>query len=230
MRSSADSVVERLAAFPTLSGIEDPSWRDAMRSGRCMDIPAGTVMVRKGQPCLDFVLVVSGTIRVYETGENGREILLYRLYGGEICVLTLTHLLQGVAYTACAVAENDVSVVSIPLSQFQRTLAESETFRTAVLFALARRLSDVMQLVEQVAFHSLDLRLACMLGQRFEAGGSLRLKITHQELARELGTTREVLSRLLKNFEHRGCIRLFRGQIELVSPAALGSWSVRRSV
>ena len=222
--SSTGSMVEQLSAFPMFSQIQDPSWWEAVQAGRCLDIAAGTVVVRKGQPCLDFLLVVRGTIRIYETAENGREILLYRLYGGEICVLTLTHLMQGIPYTACAVAEDEVSVVSIPQAHFQRALAESEAFRTAVLFALSRRLGDVMQLVEQVAFHGLDLRLACLLGQRFGESKARRLKITHQELARELGTTREVLSRLLKTFEHRGCIRLFRGQIELVSPDALSSW------
>ncbi|MHB8348468.1 MAG: Crp/Fnr family transcriptional regulator [Acidiferrobacterales bacterium] len=230
MSSSTDSIAERLAAFPMLSQIHDASWQEAVHAGRCLDIPADTVMVRKGQPCLDFLLVIDGTIRIYESAENGREILLYRLYGGEICVLTLNHLLQGVAYTAYAIAESDVSVVSIPLAHFQRALAESESFRTEVLFALSRRLSDVMQLVEQVAFHGLDLRLACLLGRRFGEGDTRCLKITHQELARELGTTREVLSRLLKSFEHRGCIRLFRGQIELVSPDALNSWMQKRPV
>jgi len=226
--SSADDIGDRLAAFPMLSQIQDASWREAVQAGRCLDIPAETVMVRKGQPCLDFLLVIEGTIRIYETAENGREILLYRLYGGEICVLTLSHLLRGIAYTAYAIAENNVSVVSIPQSHFERALAESEAFRTAVLFSLSRRLGDVMQLVEQVAFHSLDLRLACLLGQRFGQDNTCRLKITHQELARELGTTREVLSRLLKTFEHRGCIRLYRGQIELVSPGALDSWMRKR--
>ncbi len=228
--SSVDSIAERLAGFPLFREIQHPSWQEAIQAGRCMDIAAGTAIVRKGQPCLDFLLVVRGTIRIYEAAENGREILLYRLYGGEICVLTLSHLMQGIAYTACATAEDDVSVVSIPQIYFQRALAESEAFRTAVLISLSRRLSDVMQLVEEVAFHGLDLRLACLLGQRFGRSNARRLKITHQELARELGTTREVLSRLLKTFEHRGCIRLFRGQIELVSPDALSSWMRKRPV
>ena len=224
LHTSAENSADWLTVFPALNPIQDTSWLEAVRAGRYLDIPAGTMIVRKGQPCMNFLLVVQGTLRVYETAENGREILLYRLYGGEICVLTLTHLLQGIAYSACAVAETDARVVSIPLHPFQRALAESEAFRTAVLFTLSRRLSDVMQLVEQVAFHGLDLRLACLLGQLFGQRNTRRLKITHQELARELGTTREVLSRLLKAFEHQGCIRLSRGQIELVSPEALTGW------
>ena len=113
----------------------------------------------------------------------------------------------------------------IPAESFHRALSQSEGFRNLILSTLAQRLNGMMQLVERVTFQGLDLRLACLLGQHFRQRNIARLPITHQELAGELGTTREVISRLLKEFERMGCIKLYRGQIELVSPDALARLS-----
>jgi len=210
-----------LDAFPALNRIGDEAWRQAIRAARTMVLPAGSVVVREGDPCQNFLLIVQGTIRVYKAAENGREILLYRSVGGEFCILTLSNLMAGTAYSAEAAAEDEVRVVSIPMQYFQDALARSEAFRTAVLSTLTRRLNEMMRLVEQVTFRSLDLRLACLLGQLFGRCETPVVQTTHQELASELGTTREVISRLLKTFERMGCIRLHRGQIELVSREAL---------
>ncbi len=210
-----------LSAFPGLRSVRDPAWLAAVRASRRLDIPAKTIIVRKGQPCLDFLFLVEGTLRIYETAENGREIVLYRLYGGELCVLTLSSLLDTMAYSAHVVSETAVTVMSMPLAHFKRALADSDPFRTAILSAFSRRLATMMQLMEQVAFYNLDLRLACLLGQLFGRHNTDTVQITHQTLARELGTSREVLSRLLKTFENKGCIRLARGKIKLLSPQTL---------
>jgi len=210
-----------LCAFPQLSRINDAAWLATLQAGRQLDIAAGTEIVRKGDPCQDFLLVVEGFLRIYETAENGREILLYRVSGGEICVLTLSNLLEGESYSACVAAEGDVRVVVIPMQHFHHAIAHSTGFRTAILSTLSKRLNTVMELVEQMAFLGLDMRLACLLGQYFGQRHTVRLQVTHQALARELGTTREVVSRMLKVFEHAGCIRLSRGHIELVSRGAL---------
>jgi len=112
---------------------------------------------------------------------------------------------------------------------FQNAMAHSEAFRTYIVATLARRLNDAMRLVEQVAFQRLDLRLACLLGQLFGSRNAASIEMTHQELANELGTTREVMSRMLKEFERMGCLRLGRGQIELLSPEALEQMAKMRS-
>ena len=111
------------------------------------------------------------------------------------------------------------------MSLFQNAMAHSEAFRNFIMATLARRLSDVMRVVEQVTFQRLDLRLACLLGQLFERNKSAAISVTHEELARELGTSRVVISRLLKEFENMGCIRLGRSEIELLSPQALARLS-----
>ena len=208
-------------AFPALRNITDPVWLDALQSAKEQIMPPKTVVIRKDDPCRNFLLVTKGTIRVYQSTEAGREHILYRTQAGEICILTLQNLMAGTPYSAEAMTEDEVRVIGIPAEYFQRALAQSDEFRNLILSTLSQRLNDMMQLVEQVTFQGLDLRLACMLGQLFGQRDTNAIQITHQELASALGTTREVISRLLKEFERMGCIELRRGEIELLSSEAL---------
>ncbi len=210
-----------LVAFPGLRDITDLVWREAVQSAQERVFPPKTVIVRKNDPCVNFLLVAQGTVRVYQSTDSGREHVLYRASAGDICVLTLQNLLAGTTYSAEAATEDEVRVVSICANHFYQALSRSEAFRNLILSVLARRLGDMMQLVEQVTFQGLDLRLVCLLGQMFGRHNASRITITHQELAEELGTSREVISRLLKEFERLGCIRLHRCQIELLSPSVL---------
>jgi CRP/FNR family transcriptional regulator len=222
MNSAALSSASKwVSYFPGLADIRDEAWLEAQRAAREMVIPPRTVVIRRGDPCQNFLLLTRGTVRVYESSESGREIALYRTHGGDICILTLSNLLSGSDYAAEAVTEDEVGAIMIPMPFFQNAMAHSEAFRNFIMATLARRLSDVMRVVEQVAFQRLDLRLACLLGQLFERNKSAAISMTHEDLARELGTTRVVVSRMLKEFERMGCIRLQRGQIELLSSEAL---------
>lgn len=216
-----------LASFPELAGISDGAWLEALRMTTDTSVPSGTILIRRGDPCRNFVLVAEGTVRVYERSDTGREIVLYRVKAGEMCILTMTNLIEHTAYAAEAITEDCVKIASIPVPYFQNALACSEGFRNFIMATLARRVSVMMRLVEQIAFQRLDLRLACLLGQLFGSRHTSRLAITHQELANELGTAREVISRMLKEFEHMQCIRLHRGEIELVSQDALARLSDR---
>jgi CRP/FNR family transcriptional regulator len=214
-----------LFAYPTLAAIQDEAWLEARGAAKEMTIPPGTVVIRRGDPCQNFLLVTRGTVRVYERSDSGREIALYRTCAGDICILTLSTLLAGADYAAEAATEDDVAAVAIPMRFFQNAMARSEAFRNFIMATLARRLSDVMRVVEQVTFQHLDLRLACLLGQLFERSKSSTISMTHEDLARELGTTRVVVSRMLKDFERMGCIRLHRSHIELLSPEELARLS-----
>ncbi len=215
-----------LFAYPVLAAIQDEAWLEARDAAKEMTISPGTVVIRRGDPCQNFLLVTRGTMRVYErSSESGREIALYRTCGGEICILTLSTLLAGADYAAEAATEDSVAAVAIPMRYFQNAMTRSEAFRNFIIATLARRLSDVMRVVEQVTFQHLDLRLACVLGQLFERNQSNTISMTHEDLARELGTTRVVVSRMLKDFERMGCIRLHRSSIELLSPEALARLS-----
>lgn len=216
--------------FPGLAGIHDEAGLAALRSATVHAFPAGTPLMRHGDTCDSFILLVRGTVRVYNAGEGGREIVLFRARAGELCVLTISDLTAARAYSANAVAEKAVELVTIPAAKFHDALAQSEAFRSYVLSSLAQRVCELMGLVEQVTFQRLDLRLACLLGQLFGHRNTACLRITHQELANELGTSREVVSRFLKEFENMGCIRLKRGEIELLSPETLSRLSRPASV
>jgi CRP/FNR family transcriptional regulator, anaerobic regulatory protein len=210
-----------LPTFPGLSELKDKSWQDASHAASEFVIPAGTVVVRKGDPCQNFLLIQQGSIRAYDIADNGREIVLFRVSAGEMCILTITNLLEETAYSANAVTESEVRAIAIPIEHFKTVMSRSSAFRKLIMSTLVRRMSDIMRLVQQVTFHRLDLRLACLLGKFFGDQRAMIIQVTHDQLAKELGTKREVVSRLLKEFERMGCIRLHRGQIELVSEDAL---------
>lgn len=210
-----------LGAFPELGRLVDPTWLAAVHAAKEASIPARSIVMRKGAPCEHCQLLAHGTLRVYEVAECGREIVLYRVHAGEMCILNVTNLLDESAYPVEVVTEDDACLISIPMHHFHQVMAHSADFRGFVMATLARRMNDMMRLVERVTFQRLDLRLASQLYQRFERGNMSPLTVTHQELARDLGSSREVISRLLKEFERLGCIRLHRGQIELLSRETL---------
>jgi len=210
-----------LQGIPGLTAISDDTWKEALSSSTIASFPAGKKLIECGDTAEYFVLVLEGQVRVYETALNGREICLYRVQPGQVCVLTLTKLLKGRNNCAQAVAEEDVTLLIMPEEYFHRLLAESEGFRNYLMKSMADTVTEVMDLVTQVSFQRLDLRLACMIGQRSQQQSSSKLNMTHQEVANELGTTREVVSRLLKEFEKMGCIKLRRGKIEILSGDAL---------
>jgi CRP/FNR family transcriptional regulator len=208
-----------LSAFPKLRHVTDESWLNAVAAARELKVPAGKVVVRKGDPCRDFMLIAEGSIRVYEHTESGREVTLFRTGPGQICILTLRSLIEGTAYNAEAVTEEATRLVAIPTPFFDEALSRSPEFREFIFANVGRVIGNVMQLVERVTFSTLETRLACALYERDGRSGGV--SITHEQLAHELGTTREVVSRALKHMEQRGLIRLHRGTIEVVSPHAL---------
>lgn len=178
--------------------------------------PAGTVMFDERNPCQAFPMLIEGTLRVSKTAPNGRELQLYRVVPGEACVLTSSCLLGNSPYSARGIAESDLTAVTLPQPLFSRLLAEHEPFRTYVFGLFAERISELMQLVEAVAFQRLDQRLAALL-----LGKGRVIRTTHQGLAEELGSVREIVSRLLKNFADQGLVALERERIEILNPQGL---------
>lgn len=178
--------------------------------------PRGSVIFDARQPCRGFPLVLQGSVRVTQTAPNGREIVLYRVDPGDGCVLSGGCLLGKSDYSASGVADGDVTLVSIPPALFQQLLLEFEPFRRFVFGMYGARLAEVMQLVEEVAFRRLDARLAQLLVHRGPVVGA-----THQKLAEELGSVREIVSRLLRQFEDRGWVELGRERVTIRDPRAL---------
>lgn len=160
-----------------------------------------------------------GTIRVSQTSDGGREIVLYRVDAGESCVLTTACMLAEEAYNAEGIAETDVTAIVLPKTDFDRLAAEESAFRSFVFAAYSRRLIDLLRVVDDVAFGRIDVRLAQRLLSL--AGEAAEIAATHQQLASELGTAREVISRVLADFQKRGLIGQSRGHIALADKAAL---------
>lgn len=208
---------ERLRAlYPAFQTLEDPRLDAVVDASAVMNVPAGAVLFDDKSPCRAFPLLVEGTVRVSKVGASGRELQLYRVVPGEACILTSSCLLGNVAYTARGVAESGLVVVALPRPVFQRLVAEHEPFRDYVFRLFAERIGELMQLVEAVAFQKLDQRLATLL-----LGKGRLIHTTHQALADELGSVREIVSRLLKTFAEQGLVSLGREQIEIVDAARL---------
>ncbi|MDP2108472.1 MAG: Crp/Fnr family transcriptional regulator, partial [Rhodocyclaceae bacterium] len=182
---------------------------------RQMAAPAGTVLFDERQPCQGFPLVLAGAIRVAKLAANGRELPLYRVLPGESCIITSSCLLGHADYNARGVAEGDTTLLLLPRPLFDDLLAQTP-FRDFVFKLFSERIVELMQLIEEVAFRKLDQRLANLL-----LGKGRQLHTTHQQLADELGSVREMVSRLLKGFADQGLVRLGREQIEILDAAGL---------
>jgi CRP/FNR family transcriptional regulator len=183
-----------------------------------MKVPRGTVLFRPEAACQGFVVVHKGSIKVSLTAENGREIVLYRVRPGEVCLQTFGCLVNHTAYSAEGVAESDLEIEVIPPGEFQRRVGSEPEFRDALFSAVASRFSDLERLVEDVALSTIAERLARAL-LRLAADGMV--DATHEALATEIGSAREVVSRQLANFAREGLIEVTRGHIALRDAARL---------
>ena len=205
--------------FPGLARLEEPARRMLAAESRRVRLPRGTRLFGPGQSPETFVLLLEGAIRVQQTGGNGREIVLYRVSEGESCPLTTACLMGYDAYPAEAVAETDIDAIATPRATFDQLIARSELFRRFVFTAFSRRFTDLFRIIEEIAFARMDIRLAQRLLEL--AKGGERVLATHQELASELGTAREVVSRLLHELQRRGWVAAVRGEITILDEPSL---------
>jgi CRP/FNR family transcriptional regulator len=187
--------------------------------GQIVRVPAGTVIFGPGRSPDNLLLLLEGTVRVHQTSETGREIVLYRVEAGQSCVLTTACLLAHEEYTAQGEAETDVEAVAIPRAVFDSLMAQSGDFRSFVFTAYSRRITDLFRVIDEVAFGRIDMRLAARLIAM--GAGKSEIKVTHQQLATELGTAREVVSRQMHEFQRRGWISQSRGSVLIEDVGAL---------
>ena len=189
--------------------------------GHMLHVARGTVLFAPGMEPINLLLLLEGTVRVQQSSDSGREIVLYRVEAGESCVLTSACLLAHEDYAAEGVAETDVTAVAIPRAIFDDLVGRSRQFRDFVFQAYARRMTDLFRVIDEVAFGRIDVRLAERLLAL--ARGTGAVQATHQHLAAELGTAREVVSRQLTEFQRRGWIGQSRGLVTLTDPQALAT-------
>lgn len=209
-------IVTRIAQCPTLASLPEAERRLVASQALGVNAPAGAVLFDAGQACQALPLVLAGSIRVFKRAESGREISLYRVRPGELCIVTISCLLGSNAYPASGVAESEVSAIALPRPLFMRLTETHPPFRQAVFHLFAERLSELMQLVEEVSFRKLDQRLAALLAAR-----APWVLGSHQQLADELGSVREIVSRLLKQFEEHGWLTLGRERVQVHDAGAL---------
>jgi CRP/FNR family transcriptional regulator len=198
-----------------LAALPEAARHKLLAAGQWLDVPAGTLLFDDRQPCEGFPFVATGSVRVVKAAPNGRELPLYRVAPGETCVISSSCLLAHEDYNARGVTEADTRLMLLPRRIFDELMAEP-AFRDFVFHLFATRIAELMQLIEEVAFHKLDQRLAGVL-----LGKGRLLHVTHQQLANELGSVREIVSRLLKGFAAQQLVKLSREQIEILDPAGL---------
>lgn len=206
--------------FEGLAGLEPEVRRDLVERARVVAVPAGTVIFTPGRPAEAMLLLLDGTVRVQQISDTGRELVLYRVNTGESCVLTTACLMAQEASLAEGIAETDTSAVMIPRAAFDAALGASAVFRRFVFAAYAHRIAELFLTIDDIAFRRVDIRLAQKLLARAQQA---LVRATHAQLATELGTAREVVSRQLAEFQRRGWVELARGEIRLRDPAALGA-------
>ncbi len=209
MSASLDQLYPVLALLPSELG------RRIGAEAQMMTVPDGTVVFDERQACQGFPFVIEGDIRVVKPAANGRELPLYRVLPGESCIITSSCLLGHRDYNARGISEGETTLALMPRPLFDELLAEP-AFRDFVFHLFSERISELMQLIEEVAFRKLDQRLAGLL-----LGKGKLVHATHQHLADELGSVREIISRLLKGFAEQGLVRLSREQVEILDPAGL---------
>jgi len=219
--SSPGRLQELRSIYPELAKINDPLWVETIEQAKAMSVEPDTTLFSGSATCNNFMLILEGTIRIYQTAPDGREITLYRVEAGDLCILSLNSLLKKKSFNAIAVTESPVKALALTSDNFKNMMNSSQMFRDYVINILTERLCETIYMVQDTAFNHLNMRLACMLGSLFERNKGKALKVTHQEIAFELGTTREVISRILKDFERQKCVTLSRGQIELASADGL---------
>lgn len=203
--------------FPEL-GSDEQLVQAVLSTGGLIRLSAGQHICMEGSTCSHLAFLLSGTGRIYKLSETGREITLYRVERGECCILTLSCIISERRFPAFAVSESDLRAIIVPAASIQQWMDDNRTWRRYAWNLIAERLGEVISLVEEITFHRMDERLAFYLNQAniFPLGRQAR--ITHQQIAAELGTSREVISRLLKDLEEQGVVELGRGWLKRLKP------------
>ena len=186
-----------------------------------MSYKKGETLHSGGDKCLGVLLVKKGQLRVYMMSEDGRDITLYRLFEGDVCILSASCILDEITFDVFIDADEDCELLSI-CSQTFRRIAEQNIYVEAYIYKLATmRFSDVMWAMQQILFMGIDKRLAIFLIDESSKNHSDKINLTHEQIARYMGTAREVVSRMLKYFSSEGIVELYRGGINIIDKKRL---------
>ena len=208
-----------------------PVWKDLKPEERSAlaqaaaerTVPRGTVIHNGDLDCLGLIIVLSGQLRAYILSDEGRELTIYRLAEGDICLFSAACMLHSVQFSVTVEAEKDARLGIIPSEVYKSIMARSAPLANYTNELMASRFSDVMWLIEQVLWKSMDTRLAAFLLEESALEGDDSLSITHERIANHLGTAREVVTRMLRYFQSEGMVKLSRGSVILTGRKALAA-------
>lgn len=213
--------------FPVWDKLTADQQKQMLDSLISRSVSKGTVVHNGSEECTGLLLVKSGQIRAYILSDEGREITIYRLFDGDMCMLSAYCIMPSIQFDVILQAEKDTELWIIPPHVYKSIIEESAPVSNYTTELMATRFSDVMWLMEQVMWNSLDSRVAAFLLEESAIEGDSRLKITHETIANHLGTHREVITRMLRYFQNEGMVKLSRGTIELTDASKLRALCVR---
>lgn len=214
MISNKKIIDEIVSIFPFLNEVNQNWFNIFIDNISIKKYPAGSLILEQGSICNNMVFILEGTIRVYKLSPEGREITLYRLGKGDTCILSIFCIMGELDYPAIATVAEAATLAVIPSKLFHELFFSDLHCQKYIFNTLLNRLQEVMLLVDEVVFKPMDKRLASFLFKKIKSNNDNKLlEITHEKIATELGTAREVVSRVLKDFERRDMVSLGRGKI-----------------
>lgn len=206
-----------LSLFPFLQDLITDS-KDSLFLKR--SFPSKTILLDEGDQCNGVAFVLNGSIQVSKVGSNGRKVILYRLGKGDSCILTIASVLGNIFFPATAVVEKDAEVIIIPVESFKELMVTNGGLQQYIYKLISTRLIEVISLIDELIFRRIDDRLIEFLLKQAHSDGDI-IEMTHEELSTQLGTAREVISRILKGLEREGSIQLSRGKVRVLSRSML---------
>jgi CRP/FNR family transcriptional regulator len=186
------------------------------KHARLKEVKAGEIILDLGQTVREMPIILSGVVKVSRIDEDGKELLLYYVNPNESCAMTFTCCMQQYPSEVKAVAEEDVTMLAIPIKYMDEWLVKYPTWKSFVMRTIRNRFHEMLNVIDQIAFQKLDERLVYYLKEKSKVTGSTLINLSHEQIAAELATTRVVISRLLKALENDKKVLLYRNQIKLL--------------
>ncbi len=198
-------------------GLEDGLYEEILAHGSIREIKAGETLLRVGQTIRSTMLILDGLVKLYREDDEGKEFFIYHLHAGQACSLSLVCAVRHQTSEVLAKAMTDATVLQIPLSFMDQWMSRYKSWYQFVITSYRDRFEELLKTIDAIAFTNMDERLTFYLQKQVETGGN-QLKMTHQEIASDLNSSREVISRLLKKMEARGWLLIHRNSIEWLRP------------
>ena len=181
----------------------------------------GELIPKKSESCFGIIFVKKGSLRVHIISEDGRDVTLYRIREGEMCTLSSSCVLDAITFEVHIESEENTEIINVPSNIFKKIMEDNIYVKAFMYERIAARFSDVMWVIQQILFMGIDKRIAIFLIEESESTGKEKIKITHEQLAKYIGSAREVVSRMLKYFEQEEIVSLGRGSVEILDKGKL---------